>query len=259
MGPTEPLDNSEDLVDNSNLDLDLPLDVKESFVREHSLWALHKLDRDNQYPSVSITQVPRLMDVNRSSLSLLSSLMAINHKTNQVDLNVPNQFAEAEKDMGKTHIANVEVPVTLDTSEKDILKQIESVFGNKQSSERKFDFVPLWVVKKVIEKEKLAYQSEDVYEEIYIKEIPYKAKIISSHHFFVVKPDGQENRLKLRCRLVRHGYRDREKNDIRGYAMTAQFSVISAVLSMAETLGFRISSPDIKTAYLQAQNFNREV
>ena len=56
----------------------------------------------------------------------------------------------------------------------------------------------------------------------------------------------------LKARIVPHGNRDVEKDDIRKDSATAQLSVIRSLLSIVTFLGFRLGFADIKGAYLQS-------
>jgi hypothetical protein len=79
--------------------------------------------------------------------------------------------------------------------------------------------------------------------------------VISSHHFFSIKKTSDGN-LKLKCRTVPHGSRDREKAGLRTDSATAQFAVIRLLLSLAVLLKSRLSSIDISCSYLQAGPYN---
>jgi hypothetical protein len=58
---------------------------------------------------------------------------------------------------------------------------------------------------------------------------------------------------------VPHGNRDRAKEGLRTDSATAQFPVISLILSLAVLFQFSISSLDISGAYLQAGPLQRDV
>lgn len=49
---------------------------------------------------------------------------------------------------------------------------------------------------------------------------------MSSHHFFQIKKDGEEDKLKLKFRLVRHGNRDSEKDQKRTDSFSTQCTAI---------------------------------
>ena len=72
---------------------------------------------------------------------------------------------------------------------------------------------------------------KDAFEELHIRDIPKNANLISSHCFFQIKFDGHDKKLKLKCRLVPHGNKDKEKDNIRSDSSTAQFTVIRALLT----------------------------
>ena len=89
-------------------------------------------------------------------------------------------------------------------------------------------------------------------------ELPPRSNNISSHHFFSIKKVSDGN-LKLKCRMVPHGNRDREKTGLRTDSATAQFAAIRILLSLAVLLNFRLSSIDISGAYLQADPLTRDI
>lgn len=107
-----------------------------------------------------------------------------------------------------------------------------------------------------IENEKNNYKG--VYQGMDSKNVPRTANIISSHDFFEVKNTTESGNLKLKCRLVPHGNRDRDKESIRKDSSTAQFPVIPLLLSIAVILGLTIVSLDIKKAYLQAEKLSHD-
>ena len=93
--------------------------------------------------------------------------------------------------------------------------------------------------------------SEGVYEEVNVRSLPRNSNIISSHHFFNVKNDGEADKLKLKCSMTPHGNKDLEKDMVRKDSRTAQFPVIRTLISICILLEFSFASLDIKSAYLQ--------
>lgn len=73
---------------------------------------------------------------------------------------------------------------------------------------------------------------KDAIELFYKSQAPKKSNIISLHHFFNVKCDGESKKIKLKCRLVTHTNRDLEKNKISSGSSTAQFLIFWSVLSV---------------------------
>ena len=98
-----------------------------------------------------------------------------------------------------------------------------------------------------------------MYEEVNVKSLPRNSNIISSHHFFNVKNDGEADKLKLKCRMTPHGNKDLEKDMVRKDSRTAQFPVIRTLISICILLDFSFASLDIKSAYLQAGKFPRTI
>lgn len=89
--------------------------------------------------------------------------------------------------------------------------------------------------------------------------IPKCSNLIGLHHFFDVKNDGKDDKLKLKCRLTPHGNRDKDKKDIRKDSSTAQFPIIRLTLSIFSILQFSITTLDVKSTYLQRGSISRDV
>ena len=126
-------------------------------------------------------------------------------------------------------------------------------------SEFRFQFAPRWLDEKSIATEKDNLTRTKAYVEVAHKDIQKNGNIICSHHFFNVKQDGEQDKLKLKCRLVPHGNKDVDKDEVRKDSATAQFSIIRLLLSLAVIFQFNIASLDVKSAYLQAGEFPRDI
>ena len=122
---------------------------------------------------------------------------------------------------------------------------------------KQLEFIPRWIIDKAIESERENYKS--AFEEVHLSDLPRHSNVISSHHFFLEKVDGKKNEFRLKCRLVPHGNRDRDKDILRTDSSTAQFPDISLVLSLAALHGFVLATLDIEGAYLQSGLLNREI
>ena len=142
-----------------------------------------------------------------------------------------------------------DITTSLKTSEQGILKRARDVLGEKQLSEHQLQCVPQWVSDKAIAKEKENYNG--AYEELLISQLPPNANLISSHHFFQLKHEGETDKIKLKCRLVPHGNRDRDKGSVWKDSATAQFPIIRIVLSIAAIRGMDLGSIDVRSAYMQ--------
>ena len=146
----------------------------------------------------------------------------------------------------------------MESSEQEILRGIKDVIGLQPVTLSQIQFAPQWIVKKAIQKELENYTYKKAFEEIEISELPRYANLISSHCFFQVKYDGVEN-IKLKCRLVPHGNRDKQKHLVRKDSCTAQFPIIRTLLSMSAIFKLRLAVIDISGAYLQSVPLNREI
>ena len=63
----------------------------------------------------------------------------------------------------------------------------------------------------------------------------------------------------MKARIVPHGNRDDEKDDIRNNPSTEQLNIIRLLLSLVIFLGFRLATADIKGAYLQSGPIKRDI
>jgi hypothetical protein len=165
------------------------------------------------------------------------------------------------KDIGKIPSSSTASPqppsfcLDLEYTEQSILKQLHETIGDCDAYSRDLEWVPPWLLEKAINTEKA--NNLKVCEPVHLKNIPARSNIISSHHFLRVKLESGTYRLK--CRMVPHGNRDREKDGILTDSATAQFCSIRLLLSLAVLLKFRLSSLDISGAYLQAGPIQRDI
>ncbi len=174
------------------------------------------------------------------------------------DIGSATEKENPERDIGEYQFRMpTQLPLPLESSEQEVLKQIRKVIGDKAVSEKKLQFAPRWIIDKAIDAEKMNYKAS--VEPICRLKLPRDSNIVSSHHFFVVKFDGESGKLKLRCRVVPHGNRDQLKNELRSDSSTAQFPVIRTVLSMAVIHKLKLATLDISKAYLQAGDLQRDI
>lgn len=235
-------------------DLPSTSDVLDMFEEERSLWSSHPTTA-----ALLAHQRPRrlnqpVLDIGNALVRKISSLSA----TVSSDLTKTRARPEPQKDIGSIPVrAPPMLPHVLQSSEQLILQEIKAVIADKTASEAKLQFVPDWVLKKAMDAERQQYL--ETVKEVDIRSLPRFANIISSHHFFQVKHDGKVDTLKLKCRLVPHGNRDKEKEFIRSDSATAQFPVIRTVLSTAAILRLSLATIDIKGAYLQGEHLTRDI
>lgn len=81
----------------------------------------------------------------------------------------------------------------------------------------------LWDFTKIYQEWKRQLLNEHVYDEVHLDQMQPNANIISSHHCFEVKSQGNYDKLRPKCRLVPHGNQDIEKETIRTDAITDKF------------------------------------
>ncbi len=82
-----------------------------------------------------------------------------------------------------------EIPLSLESCEPEILKQIPSFISDKEVSESKLQFVPPWIIEKAKARELANYK--DSLQVFSRPGPPRSAKIVSSHHFFSENHDGE--------------------------------------------------------------------
>ena len=69
----------------------------------------------------------------------------------------------------------------------------------------------------------------------------------------------EDGSMQLKGRIVPHGNRESERENIRKDASTAHFDVIRLLLCIVSLLGFRLGMADIKGAYLQSGPIKRSI
>ena len=127
-------------------------------------------------------------------------------------------------------------------TEQMLLQQIQAAIGDSDVSLTQLQWAPTWLLDKAVTIEKENYLK--ACKPIKLLDLPPRSNVISSHHFISIKKTSDGN-LKLKCRMVPHGNRDREKAGLRTDSATAQFAAIRLLLSLAVLLNFRLSSIDI--------------
>ena len=141
-------------------------------------------------------------------------------------------------------------------TEQMLLQQIQAAIGDSDVSLTQLQWAPTWLLDKAVTIEKENYLK--ACRPIKLLDLLPRSNVISSHHFFSIKKKSDGNH-KLKCRMVPHGNRDREKAGLRTDSATAQFAAIRLLLSLAVLLNFRLSSIDISGAYLQADPLTRDI
>ena len=249
-----------------NPDLEPPSNPSElsELGQEEALWASHPKSESLLASLKSTILNNPLLDINTKSVDRCNSLFGTRYPvptlSKSLDLNATHEAAQPEKDIGENLVvAPSELPFHLASSKQKVLQQIQSVVGNKPTSKFKIQFVPQWIVDQAIAEEKENYDRAEAYKEVSYGKLPRNANVISSHHFFQVKTDGEGGKLKIICRLVPHGNRDRDNEFVRKDSATAQFPIIRIVISLAAIMSFSIASIGINGAYLQAGQCPRDI
>ena len=73
------------------------------------------------------------------------------------------------------------------------------------------------------------------------------------------KKDAEGNTLRLKCILLPHGNRDREKHEVPSDCATVQFPVIRMILSLCALYPSHLASIDITGTYLQGKPLDRNI
>ena len=236
---------------------------------EKDLWADHPTTRSYLCEQRPSRYDEPLRDISDKSLSFFNSLIAEQRRDEGddhpsepagTDITKAAEPQRPVKDVGQTKIAPPpSVPIDLDSSEQQVLRDIHAVIGDSTVSESKLSFAPRWIIDKAIRTEMENYRESGAYEEVDWRKLPRGSNIITSHHFFNIKTDGEAGRLKLKCRLVPHGNQDADKDKVRKDSQTAQFPIIRLILSLCVIFRFFLATLDIKSAYLQAGPMPRTI
>jgi len=137
------------------------------------------------------------------------------------------------------------------------LEEIYETIGSKQVTLPHLAFTAPWIPQEALILEHRTNWS-DAYEEVYDKEVPRNANVISSHVVYKLKTDEDGSR-KLKARIVPHGNHDDEKDDVRKDSSNAPLHVIRLLLSLVTFFDFRIATADITGAFLQSGPIKRDI
>ena len=246
------------LYELQQIELDLLKELSSKNPRAMDVEVSPEKDSSQDLSKTSSQSEESLWSYNPLSRSLLAQNKKEKFNEPAFDIGSATEKENPQRDIGEYQFRMpTEFPLPLESCEQDILKQIRNVIGDKAVSESKLQFAPRWIIDKAIENEKNNYKSS--IEPVCRFNLPGNANVVSSHHFFVVKFDGESGKLKLRCRVVPHGNRDQLKDDLRSDSSTAQFPIIRTVLSMAVIHKFTLATLDISKAYLQAGDLQRDI
>jgi hypothetical protein len=105
-------------------------------------------------------------------------------------------------------VAQTLAPTTLDReiTEQMLLQQIQAAIGDSDVSITQLQWAHTWILDKAVTTEKENYLK--ACRPIKLLDLPPRSNVISSHHFLSIKKISDGN-LKLKCRMVPHGNRDR--------------------------------------------------
>lgn len=173
----------------------------------------------------------------------------------------PDSLVFAERDVGDyaNDIMTTPEPAgeVLESDKSKILQDLYNRVGTKQVTASELAWAPSWLLDEAIEAEHMANWT-DVYEVVDINALPDRANVISSHYVFKIK-DEIGKPLRLKARLVLHGNRDVDKDNVRRDSASAELTVVRLVLALATLLGFSIATADVRGAYMQSGEAGRNI
>ena len=146
---------------------------------------------------------------------------------------------------------------TLSSDRARVMEDIAKTIGKEQVTRSRLESAPSWIVEEAFEKEHSSNWA-DAYNKVDDSSVPPNANVISSHTINKVKT-SEDGTQTLKARIVPHGNRDRQKDNIRKDSSTAQFDVIRILLTAVTFIGMRLALADIKGAYLQSGPIQREI
>lgn len=212
--------------------------------------AMHGLIGDDDSPERGVDD----KDEKQVSASHVSPALLAYNQAPQPTLVEENPTA----DIGTVTPTRLPPPnATLKSDRARVLQNISDTIGKEQVTRSKLNFAPSWIVEEAFNKEHSS-NWEDAYDEVDESSIPMNANVISSHVVYKTKTDEHGSHT-LKARIVPHGNRDTEKDNIRKDSSTAQFDVIRMLLAVCSFVGLRLAMADIKGAYLQSGPIKREV
>lgn len=172
-----------------------------------------------------------------------------------------SNIARASMDIG-SHAGAVmeddkELNVLLGSTEQSLLREIEEHIGTRQVTRRGLESVPEWLVKKAMNNE-VEENWKSAIEEVGTQGMPDDANILSTHFVFNIKKSEQGHRT-LKARLVVHGNRDEDKDDVRKDAMAADMMMTRLVIALGTIMRFTFGVADIKGAFMQSGPAQRDI
>ena len=102
---------------------------------------------------------------------------------------------------------------------------------------------------KAFDEEMKSWTEEEVFESIFISAVPKESNIISPHVIYRWK-EKEIPQQRLKARIVPHGYRDVEKQNMRTDSPSMKPEVMRVICAFAIDMGFELRAMDVKTACL---------
>jgi Reverse transcriptase (RNA-dependent DNA polymerase) len=136
------------------------------------------------------------------------------------------------------------------------LKQIYSKHQGHEATRSKLSWVPDWVLDKALSVESANWLP--IVNEMLYQDVSPQENIISSHTLYRVKV-ADDGKFSLKARIVPHGNRDKEKENIRGDSEVADHTSYRTVLALSAILNLPLFKVDVKAAFLQTGPAKRVV
>lgn len=152
--------------------------------------------------------------------------------------------------------STVQKSTTLTSTTQKILQNLYQCLGNEPLSQDKLQYAPRWLLDEAVEKQKNSYAERKAYVSISICFLPLNSSLISSHHFFVFKHDRERKQLEMKCSLVTHGNKNKQKHDLGSDSSMKQFPTRILLLSLATLFHFTLAALDVEYTYRKTGKLN---
>lgn len=146
--------------------------------------------------------------------------------------------------------------LTLLTDTTDTLAAMFSHFGNKPFLKFQAQAFPEYVLSNAYNAEELDFKR--TVKPVSLAEIPAKANIIASHTIYKLKINDDHS-LKLKARIAPHGNEDSSRSLLRSDCSMCPPLGFRIIASLASIRKWRLSKIDVKTAFLQTGQAERDV
>lgn len=145
----------------------------------------------------------------------------------------------------------------LQSDRNQMLNLVHETFGSKQVNRSQWDFAPSWIADEAFTREN-DNNWPSAYRTIRECDVPRDANIIKSQVVYKLTT-GEDGTRKLKGRLVPHGNRDDEKENLLKDSSSTHLNTARFLFSLEKFLNFRLGTADISGAYFQSGPIQREI